>query len=159
MSGNWLQKMWSESNYRIPVFQNIFLPISSFSSCNTSEIIYFILCTKFKTFYIRKSKRTVKTRISELLYSIKKCVPFSKNFTSASTHFNLKEHSLRDFKFFILDSDKEHLNILDLEKKLIHLIKSKEFNFLNWDYPSDYNNIYSINVCSIYFIFFWFINL
>ncbi len=104
-------------NIKYLYFKDFFLPISSFSSCTSSEIIYFIFCTKCNSFYIGESSRTVKKRISEHLYNIKKFVPFTKNYTSVSSHFNLRGHSRENFKFFILNNNLEHTNRLHLEKK------------------------------------------
>jgi len=129
------------------IYQNeFFLPISSSSSCNSKEFIYFIYCNLCYSFYIGESKRFVKDRIGEHLNSIKKFVPYIKHHTSVGTHFNLKDHSLNNFRFFILENNLEHINRLHLEKKLIKLFSNYKIKLMNWDYPSHYTNIYCINV-------------
>ena len=126
--------------------KDFFLPVSSFSSCSSISFIYFIFCTKCHAYYIGESKRSVKKRIAEHLYNIKKFKAYKKNYTSVSAHFNLKGHSCDNFKFFVLDSDLDHYDRLHLEKKLIHLLKLFNFKLINWDFPSYYTNIYCIGV-------------
>ncbi len=129
------------------IHQNkFFLPISSSSSCTSNEFIYFIYCDICNAYYIGESKRLVKNRIYEHLNAIKKFVPYQKHHTSVATHFNLTNHSLKNFHFFILDNGLEHINRLHLEKKLIKLLSSYNYNLMNWDYPSHYTNIHCINV-------------
>ncbi len=129
------------------LYQNeFFLPISSSSSCNSKEFIYFIYCNLCNSFYIGESKRLVKDRIGEHLNGIKNFVPYKKHHTSVGTHFNLTGHSLNNFSFFILENNLDHINRLHLEKKLIKLFSDYNFNLLNWDYPSHYTDIYCINV-------------
>jgi hypothetical protein len=104
---------------------NHILPIDCKSSCNSNFFIYIIECTKCKVFYIGESYRTVKERIGEHINSIINFVPYFYLCTPVSTHFNLKNHSLNNFKFYIykkdIFDDKERFNI---ESRTIKLIQT-----------------------------------
>ena len=83
-------------------------------------------------------------RIKEHLKSILKFQPYIK-FTPVSNHFNLNDHSIKDFSFFVyeinLDNDFKRKFI---ERKLIKLLKDNNVKLINIDFSSIYSNNYQI---------------
>ena len=125
---------------------NFFLPISTNASCNSSKIIYIIKCNKCNFYYIGESKRTVKARISEHLRSIKFFIPYTKYITPVSIHFNLKDHVISNFNFFIFDENLDDILRFNIEAQIIRLFQLLNIKLLNESYPSIYNNIFKINI-------------
>ena len=140
-------KFSSNSNL-IKFTNNLKFPINCSSSCDSSHIIYFILCKKCNYFYIGESSRTVKERLGEHLYYIRNFVPYVKNFKSTSIHFNLKGHELSDFSFYIISKDlNDDTYRFHLEAKLIFIVKDIfKAKLMNNKFPSFYNNIYDIRI-------------
>ena len=62
-------------------------------SCNTRNIIYIITCQKCTKQYIGETKRELKKRIYEHIYTIRSHKP-----TPVSEHFNQIDHNLSHFK-------------------------------------------------------------
>ena len=125
--------------------KNYIFPILCSSSCSSKNFIYIIYCNICKTFYIGQSKRSVKERIYEHIYSIKNHFPFKYNNTTVANHFNLKFHNLSNFSFFIYNINIEDDDFrLATEAKLIFLFKNiYNVNIINNSFPSpyDYYNI------------------
>ena len=122
-------------------------PISCSSNCSSSHFIYIIKCKKCNAYYIGQSYRTVRERLNEHIYSINNFIPYIKNISSTSIHFNLLNHSLDDFTFYIMYKDifDDDLRI-HVESKL-HLFKNVlNLKVMNREIPSIYKNIYKIIV-------------
>ena len=132
----------------LPLNKKLKFPIACSSDCSTSNFIQVIKCKKCRAFYIGQSYRTVRERLNEHIYNINNFIPFIKNISSTSIHFNLLNHSLNDFNFCILYKD-----IFDddlrrhVEAKLIELFKNTlNLKVMNRETPSIYKNIYKIMV-------------
>ena len=126
---------------------NFYLPLSTYSDCESKKIIYIILCKKCNNyFYIGESSRSVKERISEHINNIKKFIPYEKRVNSVSIHFNLLNHTLNDFSFIIYEKDLEDTIRFNLEAQMIHLFLKLNLNLINDVFPSIYNNIYKIQI-------------
>ena len=68
-------------------------------TCNSSNLIYCIECTKCDKKYVGQTKRKVKDRLREHIYGIKK-----NKESDISYHFNTNgHHGIRDMKVYILD--------------------------------------------------------
>ena len=68
-------------------------------TCNSSNVIYCIECTRCQKRYVGQTKRKIKERLREHLYNIKK-----DNKTDMSYHFNTNQHKGEcDMKVYILD--------------------------------------------------------
>ena len=135
---------------------NLKINIHSYSSCNSSNCIYFIKCLKCNLFYIGQTKRTVNIRIQEHLYLIKTAIKmknnnssnFNKRFIDCShfqnryiyNHFSNNHNLEQDFQFQIFAS-----NIYNyrerLENDLIRLFNTK--------YPSGLNEMVSNYIQSL----------
>lgn len=122
------------------------LPIITYANCNSEKFVYIIHCKKCQQFYIGESKRKVKCRIGEHLKDIEHFVPYEKRFTAVAKHFNLSNHSLLDFSFFVFDQDLEDIERKNLEAQLIKLSLEFEIKIMNEKIPSIYNNIFKIKV-------------
>ena len=122
--------------------KNYILPILCSSSCSSKNFIYIINCNICKTFYIGQSKRSVKERLYEHIYSINSHLPFKYNNTTVSNHFNLKLHNISNFSFFIYNKDIEDDETrLATEAKLIFLFKNiYNINIINNSYPCPYEH-------------------
>lgn len=124
--------IFSNSDFKILVKDQFFLPIWNFSSCDSLNCIYIIKCKLCNFFYIGQTN-CIKKRIYKHLYDIKNFVPFEKNNTSVSIHFNLKYHIYqKHFSFFIYRNNLENLNQrLNLESFLINLFLKMKVNLIN----------------------------
>jgi hypothetical protein len=125
----------------IKVKNNVILPILCSSSCNSNGIIYIIYCNLCHTYYIGQSSRSVKTRINEHLLNINNHICFSDKSTTVSNHFNLINHDISNFSFYIytsnLHDDKERTK---LEAKLIYIFKNVyNIKLINNKFPNPYN--------------------
>ena len=126
---------------------NLLLPTSSNSSCNSICIVYLINCRKCKdVFYIGQTERPARKRIREHLHNIKKFIPYIGDISEVAYHFNLIGHKLEDFEFYILKSEISDLTIrLQTENFYIHLFKTLNFKVINRKISNLYlyNYIYS----------------
>ena len=81
--------------------------------------------------------------INEHIRDIKYFISYEKHCTNVSYHFNLLNHNLNDFIFYIFFKDLEDKKyLLHIESKLIELFKNVLINILNTDFPSPYNNLF-----------------
>ena len=67
-------------------------------TCNSSNLIYCIECTKCNKRYVGQTKRKIKDRLREHMYSVK-----TNKDTDVAYHFNTLNHSVDDMKVYILD--------------------------------------------------------
>lgn len=124
-------------------FKGLPLSIPINSSCNSTNIIYFIHCKKCNTSYIGESGRTALKRISEHLYKIKKLKKIKNSLDLSNElnkcgdsaflyrHFINTEHNLIDhFRFQIYIKDIVNYR-LRLESDLIHIFNTLNPNGLN----------------------------
>jgi hypothetical protein len=118
-------------------YDKFILPLKSLSSCDSEGIIYIINCNICNCFYIGESIRSVKDRISEHIRNIKK---FKKNIirslinnnSEVAEHFNLKNHSLDNFKFIIFEKGVINNEIRkSIETDLINIFKLCKIRLLN----------------------------
>ena len=58
--------------YYLKLGKNFILPFRSNSTCQSTSVVYIILCNKCRIFYIGESSKTVNTRISQNLNDIKR---------------------------------------------------------------------------------------
>ena len=123
---------------------NFFLPILTNGSCNSTKIIYIINCNKCNYYYIGETMRCASKRISEHLNDIIYFKPYIKRNTPVS--INLKDHSLSNFSFFILDENLDDLLRFNIEAQIIRLFSYLNCKLINESYPSIYNNIFKINI-------------
>ena len=63
-------------------------------SCSTRNVIYTIKCTKCQLLYVGETKREIRKRIYEHLYSIRSNKP-----TLVAQHFNSPGHNINHFTF------------------------------------------------------------
>jgi len=82
-------------------------------NCNSSNLIYIIICIKCNIFYIGETSNTLCKRISDHLDDIINFIPFEVNTKKeVAYHFNLKPHNyLYDFKCLLFrDNFSDDLN-------------------------------------------------
>ena len=104
-------------------------------TCNSSNVIYCIECTKCKMQYIGQTKRKIKERIREHMYHITKKIYIS----DVAYHFNTVNHcGHSDMRIHIVDYIYEHPNSkrakslrLLIENNWIHKIQSLAPHGLN----------------------------
>jgi len=104
------------------------------ANCQTSHIVYIILCLKCNVFYMGETSKTLTVRISQHLNHIKKFRAFKKyQNKEIAKHFNLKGHNLNDhFKCCIF---KDNLTEVEIRKStemdLVNFLNTRFFNWLN----------------------------
>ena len=90
-------------------------------TCNSSNVIYCIECTRCNKRYVGQTKRKIKDRLREHIYGIK-----NQKDTDVSYHFNTNGHcGAKDMKVHIMDFVYMHPES-EKAKKLRHLIE------INW---------------------------
>ena len=70
-------------------------------SCELSDIVYLITCTKGNKYYVGETGRAVTSRMYEHKLSVTK--PKDSRITPVSKHFTGKGHSVRNMQFSILE--------------------------------------------------------
>jgi hypothetical protein len=102
---------------------NLSLNLLSNADCNSTNLVYIILCVKCNLFYIGETSKSLKVRIKQHLDSILKFIPFKKyQDKEVAKHFNLHGHNyLSDFKCCVfkcdlLETDKRQACEYDLVK-------------------------------------------
>ena len=117
------------------------LPILCSSSCDTSNFVYIIKCKLCNCFYIGISTLSVKDRISQHINGINYHIPYEKyNNCCVPNHFNLVDHNIKHFSFYVYTKDLFETDLIHFEAKLIYLF-SNIFNekILNIKTPFPYN--------------------
>jgi len=116
--------------------ENFILPIFSNSSCDSTNLIYFIFCSFCNTFYVGQTNN-LKKRMYKHIYDIKKFIAYSNNTTSVSTHFNLKHHEYtKHFSFFVYKNGIDNLTLrLNSESFLLNLCKKLDVKLMNEHIP------------------------
>ena len=74
--------------------------IAQYLSCTSKNAIYIIVCQRCSQLYIGETGNPAKIRITQHLSNIR-----LKRNTPVSDHFNSKDHSISDLKFFVLLSN------------------------------------------------------
>jgi hypothetical protein len=74
--------------------------ITQFLTCSSKNAIYIIFCQKCSLLYVGETKNSVKQRMSQHLSNVK-----LKYQTPVSLHFNSENHSIDDFRFFVLTNN------------------------------------------------------
>jgi len=108
---------------------NISINLRCNANCQTSNIIYIILCLKCKVFYIGETEKSLACRISQHIYTINNFQCFKKfHDKEVAKHFNKKGHNIMKhfrcciFKDKFLNEEQRKSNEMDL------------VNFLNINY-------------------------
>jgi len=123
--------------------EDFMLPLFTNSSCDSKNLIYILFCNYCNFFYIGQTM-DIKERIYKHLYDIRTFVPFTSRSTSVSIHFNLKNHCINNFSFYIFRKDIEDLEVrLFNESFLINLCKKLGVNLINNHIPT-IKNYYNI---------------
>jgi hypothetical protein len=113
--------MFKESFYYLK--NGFCLPILSNATCESTNCIYIIKCTRCSLFYVGQTKQKIKLRINQHLSTIKKFRPYINPTTEVGLHFNLKYHSKDDLQISIFRCNIEDINKrLNIEADLINLI-------------------------------------
>ena len=126
--------LYANTNFSIKLTDSFILPILRNSNCSSENLIYIIYCKSCFFFYIgqtnnlknrfRKHKRNIILNIdeSETLKLIQ--------------HFNLPNHSLKNFCFYVFKTDIVNLtDRLNQENQLIHLFNKLNIPILNEKIP------------------------
>lgn len=119
------------NNSYIKLNNSICINLLSSSNCLNSHLIYIILCTKCKIFYVGETKMSLFKRISQHLDSILNFIPFKKHHNKeVARHFNLNGHNLlSDFKCCIFKDKLFETNKREsAEIDLIQFINKYYFN-------------------------------
>ena len=128
--------LYSNKKEKIFLTENFILPIFSNSSCDSTNLIYFIFCSFCNTFYVGQTNN-LKKRMYKHIYDIKKFIAYSNNTTSVSTHFNLKHHEYnKHFSFFVYKNGIDNLTLrLNSESFLLNLCKKLDVKLMNEHIP------------------------
>ena len=128
---------------------NIKINIKTNATCQTSNIIYIIICKKCNVFYIGETNTSLRNRISQHINHIINFKPYLKYYNKeVPKHFRKKypQHSFKDFKVCVFKSNfvnskirkQEELDLVNFlntnKKRCINQIisnKSKSFIFKN----------------------------
>ena len=99
-------------------------------TCNSSNLIYCLTCTKCKLQYVGQTKGTIQKRFQGHFYNIKKADPKGKPLDPKGLHFLKPNHAVNDVEIGILafititPLSKESLKLrLKVEKKWILLMR------------------------------------
>ena len=127
--------LFNKNFIKINTFQ---IPVINNRICNTSNIIYILICVRCNYFYIGQSGRNFKIRFSEHIKNILGFMNLSKNNSEVASHFNLKRHNYKtDLKFCIFKKDIYNLeHRLSIETDLINIFMSLKFKILNAKIPN-----------------------
>jgi hypothetical protein len=128
---------FSNTDSSLRLSDNFILPFFDNSDCNSLNVIYILKCNFCESFYIGQTNN-LKNRIKSRIYSIKSFIPFHKNNSCVSIHFNLKPHNfLYHFSFCVFRHNVEDLNErLNIESFLINLFLKLKLKILNDFIPS-----------------------
>lgn len=108
---------------------NLKINLKSNGSCSSKNIIYIIVCDICNLFYIGETAKSLKERISQHIYHIRKFIPFVKfHEKEVGKHFNLNGHSISNFKVCIFKDEfnseyirkqveKDLINVLNIARK------------------------------------------
>jgi hypothetical protein len=113
---------------------NLYLNLLSNGTCNSLNLIYFILCNKCKIFYIGETKNQLKERIIQHLDDIINFIPSRVNHKKeVARHFNLKGHNyLNDFKCAIFkDKLNDSIQRKAAEMDLINILNKFHYTCIN----------------------------
>ncbi|CAF0778789.1 unnamed protein product [Brachionus calyciflorus] len=104
---------------------NKIIPLMSSGNCDTSNIVYIILCIKCNEFYIGETSKTLRTRIYQHLYSIKKFRLFLDE-NVLGYHFRSSKHNIyTDFRTCIFKKGfSSDFNRKSIEADLIQFFKN-----------------------------------
>jgi hypothetical protein len=97
-----------EKNYIHIKDYNIKINIKNNATCQTSNIIYIIMCTKCNIFYIGETDKTLNERIRQHINHIINFKPYLKYYNKeVPKHFRKKYplHSFKDFKVCVFKSN------------------------------------------------------
>jgi len=120
-----------EKNYlRI---NNFFLPILNNCNCDSTNLVYIILCIKCNVFYIGQTSRKFSTRFREHIKNICTVKKQINTNSELCLHFNKTKHDLyTDLRFFIFkDSLADLHHRLSVETDLIHIFIALNLTVLN----------------------------
>lgn len=133
-------------------FNNFIIPLLCESSCLSENIVYIINCSKCMSLYIGESKKSVKERISQHLYSIKyfnknidKSLSNFDNCAPVAEHFARRDHSLSYFSFAVFQKGLVDIDIRrSVECDLINLCLNLKQTIMNKHIPN-INNIKALS--------------
>jgi hypothetical protein len=115
------------------------------ANCNTSNIIYIIICIKCNLFYIGETKNSLKIRFIQHLNNIMKFIPFERYHDKVvPLHFRRNNHKISDIKICVFKS--EFNNEKDRKEQELDLI-----NLFNIKYKNCINKIISKNKTNFIF--------
>ncbi len=116
------------------------LPMLSNCNCDSTDLVYIILCIKCKVYYIGQTSRKFSARFREHVNNICKFKKLIIANSELSIHFNKCKHNLYTDLRYLLFKDKIHeLNLrLSIETDLIHIFKNLKLNILNSMIPNTY---------------------
>ncbi len=121
---------FANTNSFLELTNSFYFPIMRNSSCNSLNLIYIIYCKSCLFFYIGQTKN-LKNRFNRHKRNINLNIQNDET-TKLVKHFNLPNHSLKNFSFYIFKTDIEILlDRLIQENQLCHLFKKLEIPILN----------------------------
>lgn len=92
-------------------------------TCTSCNLIYVIICTKCKLYYVGETSKSLNIRIKQHINHIINFIPFIKyNDKVIPKHFRSKNHSLSNFRVCIFKN-----NIIDTKMR-----KEKELDLINF---------------------------
>ena len=113
------------------------LKLKSKGTCKTTHLVYIIICTKCDKFYVGETEKTLETRIKQHLNHIRKFKPFYKYHDKiVARHFNLRGHTLFNFKCCIFKADLvDTLIRKNIERDLIRFLNIGSVKCINLNVP------------------------
>ena len=98
--------IYEQSHLELEDF-NFKLPLLSNANCKSKNLVYVIICTLCNKFYVGETRNSLKTRMNNHLFCIKRFKPFIKYNNEVSSHFNYKHHNLENFKVCVFKDNLE----------------------------------------------------
>ena len=111
------------------------IDLQSKGNCNSTHLIYIIFCSLCKKFYVGETGKSLKFRIKQHLNHINKFIPFTRYHDKiVARHFNMRGHSLANFKVCIFKSDLFDTEVRkSKERDLVRFLNLISINCINLD--------------------------
>ena len=118
--------------------KNAKIPLLNFADCNTTHIVYIILCLKCNIFYIGETKFSLRKRFSQHLNNIRNFIPFTRYCNKVvATHFRRNNHKASEIKICVFKSNLiDDLTRKSVERDLIDILNNQKNNICINDFIS-----------------------
>jgi hypothetical protein len=122
---------------------NFDLDMKCSGTCDTSHLVYIISCKLCNKLYIGETEKTLSVRIKQHLNHIRKFIPYHKYHDKVvAKHFNMKGHSISNFKCCIFQKDLfSTFERKSVERDLIRFLNHRKNECMNIDISDRINTL------------------